>query len=161
MPPFAMLVRPAVVVAVLLALVAAGCGTPAPAGAALPPFKAIWDVKQLMEGPIVHAAEVFWGSVSTTLDKDGVTEKFPRSDEEWEQVRAAAMTIAESGNLLMIAPRARDGEWNALAAQLVDVGALAVTAAESKDPEAILEAGERVYNVCTECHAKFSMGAGD
>jgi hypothetical protein len=147
--------------AALTAATAAGCSQPAPAAAPLPPFKALGNVEQLMEGPVAHAAEVFWGSVSTTIDKNGTTEKFPRTDEEWEAVWAAAMTIGESGNLLMMPTRARDGEWNALSAKLVDVGALAINAAESKSPEAVLEAGERVYNVCTECHMKFIPDTGE
>jgi hypothetical protein len=137
-----------------------GCSAPpAPAATPLPPFKALSTVKQLMEGTIAHATAIYWGSVSTTIDSNGITEKFPRNDEEWEAVWAAAQAIGESGNLLMMAPRARDAEWNALSAKLVDVGALAVNAAESKSPEAVLEAGERVYNVCTECHMKYIVDA--
>lgn len=137
-----------------------GCSGPAaePAAGALPPFKTLGNVRQLMEGPIAHAAEVYWGSVATTIDKDGVHETFPRDDEQWEAVWAAAMTIGESGNLLMLPSRNRDAEWTRLAAQLVEVGGLAVNAAESKNTEAVLEAGERVYNVCTECHMKYIMG---
>ena len=66
------------------------------------------SVVQLMEGPIAHAAEVYWGSVSTIVDKDGIHENFPQNDEEWEAVELAALALVESGNLLMMSPRARD-----------------------------------------------------
>jgi cytochrome c2 len=38
---------------------------------------------------------------------------------------------------------------------LVDIGLEAAKIAESKNPEAVLEVGERVYNVCTQCHEKY------
>lgn len=121
-----------------------------------PPFKPAASVLQLMEGPIVHAAEVYWGSVSTVVDKDGIHENFPQNDEEWEGVWAAGVTIGESGNLLMMGDRAKDdGEWMRLSAALVDVGMEAAAAGEAKNPEKVLEVGERVYNVCTECHMKY------
>lgn len=138
--------------AVALCAAATGCARqPDP-----PPYKPKASVVQLMEGPIAHAAEDYWGSVSTVVDKDGIHENFPQNDEEWEHVWAAGITIAEAGNLLMMGDRARDNaEWMRLSSELVDVGMDAAAAAESKDPEKVLELGERVYNVCTECHMKY------
>lgn len=121
-----------------------------------PPFKLVADMHQLMDAVITPAAETYWGSVSTIVDKDGVTENFPETDEEWEAVWAAAMTIAESGNLLMMSSRAADnGDWMKFSAQLVDVGAEAAKAAEAKNPDLVLERGEQVYNVCTGCHMQY------
>ena len=120
-----------------------------------PPFRTAATIEQIMEGPIVHAAEVYWDSVSTVVDKDGIHENFPQNDEEWEAVWAAGISIAESGNLLMIADRARDEEWVRLSAALADTGMEAAQAAEAKNPDKVLEMGEKVYNVCTECHMKY------
>jgi hypothetical protein len=137
----------------LLAPLAASCTQ---AQADPPPFKAAFSVVQLMEGPIAHAAEDYWGSVSTIVDSKGITENFPRTNEEWEHVWAAAVTIAESGNLLMLSPRAKDqGDWMKWSAALVDVGMEAAKSAESKDPEQVLAVGERIYNVCTSCHMQY------
>ncbi len=133
-------------------LVAAGCA-PAPAEQ---PFNAAATVLEVMEGPIAHAAEVYWGSVSTIVDENGVTEHYPMNDEEWEAVWAAAITISESGNLLMMAPRAKaEAEWMKFSADLVTIGIEAKQAAESKNPDRVLEVGERVYNVCTGCHMQY------
>ena len=123
-----------------------------------PPFKPVANVDQLMDAVIQPAADVYWGSVSTIVDKDGITENFPRTDEEWEAVWAAAMTIAESGNLLMMSSRAQDSEdWTKWSSQLVDIGVEAAQAAEAKNPELVLEKGEAVYNVCTGCHMQYIM----
>ena len=138
--------------AVLFLAVAAGCSE-APASQ---PYNAAHSILELMEGPIVHAAEVYWGSVSTIVDKDGIHENYPKTDEEWEGVWAAAITIAESGNLMMMAPRAKEeADWMKHSADLVKVGVEARKAAESKNPEKVLELGEQVYNVCTACHMQY------
>ena len=120
------------------------------------PYKPVASVEELMEGTVQPAAEVFWGSVSTTISAAGIEEKFPKTDEEWEAVWGGAMTIAESGNLLMMPSRMReDAEWTRLSTALVDIGVEAAKAARTRNPETVLEVGERVYNVCTECHMKF------
>ena len=58
-----------------------------------------------MESVIAHAAETYWGSVQVIVDETGTHERQPQTDEEWEQVWTAGLSIAESGNLLMMAPR--------------------------------------------------------
>ena len=135
-----------------LALMGPGCSTQA----APPPFKPTATVEQLMEGPVAHSAEVYWNSVSTIVDKDGVHENFPKTDEEWEAVWASAIGVAESGNLMMMPGRAKDdGDWMKFSAQLVDVGMRAAKAAEEKDKDKVLEEGGNVYTVCTSCHTKY------
>jgi hypothetical protein len=136
-------------------LAVAACSTQA-----APPYKPTATVMQLMEGPLAHAAEVYWGSVSTIVDKDGVHENFPKTDEEWEAVWASALTIAESGNLMMIPPRAKDdGDWMTFSSQLIDAGMAAAKAAEEKDREKVLQEGGNVYTVCTNCHMKYAVDA--
>ncbi len=134
-------------------VVSVGCAQPDPAG----PYKPVATVDELMDGTITPAAEIFWESVSTTITADGVDEKYPRTNDEWEAVWGGAMTIAESGNLLMMPSRARDEEWMRLASALVDVGVEGAKAARSRNPEMVLEVGEKIYNVCTECHMKYIM----
>jgi hypothetical protein len=115
-----------------------------------------------MDGIVAPASQVYWRSVSTIVDKDGVTEHFPMNDEEWEAVWGSAMVLSESGNLMMMTPRAKaDDEWMRLSVAMVDAGAAAAKAAAAKDPEQVLAEGEKVYNVCTECHMKYIMGDAD
>src|SRR6266571_1483031 len=61
------------------------------------------------------------------------------SDEnQWTSVRRSAVTLAESGNLLMMRGRARDqGDWIKNAKMLVDVGAAAYKASQAKDMKAL------------------------
>jgi hypothetical protein len=120
-----------------------------------PPFKPVTTTLVLMESVIAHAAEVYWDSVQVTVDENGVTERQPQTDEEWEFVWASALAIAESGNLLMMAPRAvDDGAWMQFSRSLVDAGVAAAAAAEAHDVERVFAAGEQVYNVCLGCHTR-------
>lgn len=140
--------------ALTLLLLSTQCARSEPAGGL--PFKPAFNVLELMEGPIGHAAEVYWDSVSTIVDERGITENFPRTDEEWEAVWAAGITLAESGNLLMIPPRARDqGDWIKWSVALVDAGMDATRAAAAKSPEQVLEVGEKVYDACNGCHMQY------
>jgi hypothetical protein len=109
-----------------------------------------------MESVIAHAAEVYWESVEVVVGEAGIVENYPNNDEEWEAVWAAGLTLAESGNLLMMPPRARDdGAWMAFSAALVDAGVAAAAAAEAKNPDLVFEAGAQVYDACTACHTRY------
>jgi hypothetical protein len=122
---------------------------PAPAT----PYKPVASVLDLMRGTITLSAEVYWGSVSVVVDAEGVHENQPETDLEWIEVWSAALTLAESGNLMMMPPRAPDqGEWIRISTDLVDVGQRAAEIAQNRDFEGMLAVGEEIYNVCVECH---------
>ena len=154
---------------VLAALIAASCTEqPSDSGqrpsgelqagqSVAPPYRPIATNLELMESLIAHAAEEYWGAVRIIIDANGVTKHFPETDEDWEEVWAAGISLAESGNLLMMPPRGIDAEWNRISAKLIDVGVDAAAAALTRDPDAVLEAGERVYNVCLECHDRYLL----
>ncbi|MDX1577739.1 MAG: hypothetical protein R3266_04615 [Gemmatimonadota bacterium] len=123
-----------------------------------PTYEAVADVKDLMLSVLEPSAEVYWDAVGEILDKDGVHEIRPASNEEWEAVRNAAFVIAESGNLLMMAGRARDrGPWVDYSREMIESGRLALRAAEARDDEAVFDAGAEVYYACTNCHAAYAQ----
>jgi hypothetical protein len=127
-------------------------------GAPPPPFQPVADVKQLMASVMDPAADVYWGAVGTVIDEKGVTEITPTTTEDWDAARNAAIIVAESGNLLMMSSRAKDGgEWMTQARALVNAGQKAVRAAESHDRNAVFNAGAEVYDVCTSCHVKYAL----
>jgi hypothetical protein len=144
--------------ALVLSTALTSCAQPQPAPDP-PPFKPAASVLELMEGPVAHAAEVYWNSVGTTVDDTGVHERFPKDDEEWEAVWASAITIAEAGNLLMMAPRAKDnGEWMKFSGAMIDAGMNAAKAALAKDRSQVMDAGGTVYDSCLGCHQKYVPG---
>jgi hypothetical protein len=122
----------------------------------LPPFKPVASVLDLMRSTITVSAETVWESVSIVVDVNGITEHAPEGDEGWRLVWAAGVTLSESGNLLMMAPRALDdGDWMRYSEALVDAGAEAASAAQARDFEGLLDIGETIYNACLDCHQAY------
>lgn len=139
-----------------LALIPFSAVVAACAGAEAPPFRAVADNKLLMEAVMDPAADHIWASVGTIITAAGVEEIRPHSEEEWTAVRNAAVTVMESGNLMMMVPRARDGgEWMRISAAMIGKGDEIVRAAGAKDPEKIFSLGGELYDVCTNCHSKY------
>jgi len=128
------------------------CGGPAP-----PPLRHVADVKQLMRSVVEPAADAYWDGVGTIIDQSGTTEIRPETTEDWDALVNHAYVIAESGNLMMLGPRAKDGgEWMQLSRALVDVGEKAIRAAEAHNPQGVFDVGAEVYDACTNCHAKYA-----
>ena len=79
-----------------------------------------------------------------------------RDEKDWAAVRRAALTLAESGNMLMMRGRARDqGDWMKDAKLLVDAGNAAYKAAQAKDGSALAALAGAVDASCTTCHKQY------
>lgn len=140
---------------VLAAALAAACGS-APA----PPLKPVADVKQLMHSVLDPAADEYWDGVGTVIDQSGTTEIRPETTEDWDALVNHAYVIAETGNLLMLGARPKDGgDWMKLARALVDSGEKGVKAAQAHNPQAVFDVGAEIYDVCTQCHSKYVIDA--
>ena len=138
----------------MAALVFAGCNSSPPP----PPFRPVADVKQLMASVIEPGAEVYWDAVGTIYDENGATEIEPQTIEEWEAVRNAAYVVAESGNLLMMSSRAKDGgDWMTMSQAMIEVGQRAIKAAEARNKTSVFDVGAELYDTCTSCHAKYAL----
>jgi hypothetical protein len=119
----------------------------------------IATVKQIMKGIVTPAAMVVFNSVSTTVSIRGTEEKFPRTDEEWEEVGNSAAALIESGNLLLLGSRAIDKEeWVKMSQALIESGKLALKATEDRSAEGVLAAGEQVNSSCDSCHRRYQRG---
>jgi hypothetical protein len=159
-------------------------GQPAASSAPIAsPVKLTAGIQDIMRDMIDPAADFLWESVSSTETAEGVEEKLPRTDEEWAEVRKHALILAESANLLLLDGRhvAREGKQledhgtpgnltaeeseQAIAADratfvgfgqaLHDVGVVFLKAAEERNPQAMMDAGETMDQVCEGCHLKF------
>lgn len=140
-------------------------------------------IQDIMAHMIDPAADFLWESVSSTVTVDGVEDKQPRTDEEWKEFRRHAIVLTESANLILMQGRhvASEGRQledhgtpgNLTAAQseaaiaadrasfvafgqaLHDVGVAFLKAADDRNPQAVLDAGETMDGVCEGCHLKF------
>jgi hypothetical protein len=134
-----------------------------------------------MDSIVDPSADVVWGAVGTVVDQDGAHETLPKTQEEWLNVRRAAIRIVEGANLLMMpgrdaAPAGSKSEapgveleppeitalirksrasFDAFARALQAVGAEAVRASDAQDTAALLDIGGRMQDVCESCHQVF------
>ncbi|OLC78352.1 MAG: hypothetical protein AUH72_16260 [Acidobacteria bacterium 13_1_40CM_4_65_8] len=109
-----------------------------------------------MQGIVDPSADVVWGSVATIFTKDGVEERRPRNAEEWANVRNNALMLTEAGNLLMMSPRAKDGDqWMKMSQALIDTAEIALRAAEAKNIDGLYDVGGRIDEACENCHKKY------
>ena len=135
----------------------AGCSGPA-----APPFKPVADTKTIMLSMMEREADVVWESVSETIIGDTITEKRPQTDEEWLAIRKAAVSLTETGNLLMIPPRAQDGDgWMKAAAGMITQGERMIAAIDRKSPKDVFDVGSDLYDSCVNCHMKYHPGIRD
>jgi len=111
-----------------------------------PTLKPIATVRQLMQAMIVPFSDAVF---------DAAFEP-PKTDAQWTAVRATALALAESGNLLMIGRRARDeGEWMRMARDEVDAAEAVIKAIDAKNATALAAAGDVLYETCDTCHARY------
>ncbi len=140
-----------------------GCNaSPPPPAAVAPRFDPVVDTKQLMDFVVDPNADLIWGSVGTIIDERGRQELAPKSDDEWNALRNAAVVVAESGNLLMMDGRAPNQEdWMHKARGMIEAAKTVRTAVEARDVEALFNTGGVLYQSCVACHAPYANGPQD
>lgn len=140
------------------------------------------SIRDLMDAIVDPSADVIWGASGTIVDKDqGTVELFPKTAEEWMNVRRAAVRIIEGANLLMTPgrlsapPGAKSatpgvelepaeiavligrnrGDFNSFATALRSLGWEALQASEAESTDALFDVGGRMQEVCEGCHQAF------
>ncbi len=134
-----------------------------------------------MDSIVDPSADALWNSVATLVSTDGVEEKRPRTEEEWQAVRHNAVALVEATNLLLMRPRAiaRPGvksenpgielepgqieqivradpeAFTRLAHGLHDAAARALQAIDAKDAAGLSDSGETIDVACENCHRKY------
>jgi hypothetical protein len=145
-----------------------------------PGTELIASIKELMDAEVDPAADFLWDSVATISRLDGIEERRPRTQEEWQEVRRHALTLIEATNLLVMSGRrvshtyvaaAGDDELDSNQAQakidadhaafvgfaqgLRAATAEALRAIDKNDAEALFETGSVIDAACENCHTVF------
>jgi hypothetical protein len=169
--------------AVLSALTACAGKAPTATAPEAPPFKPVASIIDIMAGQVDPAADFMWESVATVVDAKGTTERAPKSDKEWAEVRRQALLMIEGANLLMMegrvvgrpnqprenppgagdltpeqslaAIKADRKRFNAFALALAETGDQALQAIDARDTDKLLEAGGDIDEACEACHKVF------
>jgi hypothetical protein len=103
-------------------------------------------MKQLMLD-LIHPAS---NDILLTVARGG-----PSDEKEWASLRHNALTLSESGNLLIAQGQAGSDAWVKAAKLLADAGSDAYKAAQSKDAKALPSITARIDASCTNCHKQF------
>ena len=173
------------IVVVLAAVAAGSCqnkpAEPAAPAVVQPPYTTTATVKDIMLHIVDPAGDMVWDSVSTVIDKGGIHETAPKTDEEWFKVRSGLIMLIEGSNLLMIPGRkvARPGEksetpgvelepsemdeliakdraaWYQRAKALHDVAQSVLEVVEKKDAQKLFDVGEDIDRACENCHRQY------
>jgi hypothetical protein len=127
------------------------------------------------------SGDFLFDSVVQIADEKGITEKAPKTDEEWEEVRHHAFILLEAPNLLFMegrkvaqpSERAQnpqvelqpeeiqkliDGDRASFirrARKLQDAAAAALKAADAKDKDALFHSIESIDKACENCHLRY------
>jgi hypothetical protein len=111
------------------------------------------SMEQLMEATVTPASNAIFDAAVWI---NGEPVNLPDTDQEWEAVEHGAITLAESANLLLMPGRAEDwGDWRRFAHDLHAGARAAERAALNKDVDQVLQAGDLIYQACTNCHRKY------
>jgi len=146
------------VLVIALSAMLTGCN-PAPEP---PPFKAIVETKDLMEDLMERQADIVWGATGSIVTAEGVEERRPKNEEEWVAVKAAAVNLTETGNLLMMPPRAQDaGQWMKNVQAMMAQGQKMIEAIDRRDTKAMFDVGSDLYDTCTNCHMHYMPAIKD
>ena len=146
-----------------------------------PEYLATSSIREIMGSMVMPSADVLWSAVSSTVSDKGVEEKAPRTDQEWNDVRAKAITIIEASDLILIPGRhvvpagginkdpsvnlspdqiekllvEDPQDWTKFAHAMHDSVLPALKAIDAKDPMALSDAGAGIDQACENCHLKF------
>jgi cytochrome c556 len=138
-------------------------------------------VIEIMESIVMPTAQKIWDAVGVDVTAQGQIEKKPQNDEEWAELRAAAVTLAEATNALVVPGRHAapagtkslnpDSElepaqieallakerpaWVAHAAVLHATAMQAIKAIDDRNIDAISEVGGSIDEACESCHLQF------
>jgi hypothetical protein len=138
-------------------------------------------IKDVMESMIDPSADTLWGAAGTVIDKQGTQDLSPKTQEQWLDVRRAAVRIIEGANLLMMpgreaAPAGTKSDapgvelepaeitvlikkkrksFDAFAKALRALGLEARQASEAKNVPLLEDIGGRMEDVCESCHQTF------
>jgi hypothetical protein len=103
-------------------------------------------MKQLMLD-LIHPAS---NGIILTVSRGG-----PSDDKEWASLRHDALTLSESGSILMTQPQFGSDAWVKAAKLLTDAGSEAYKAAQSKNAKALPAITARIDASCTNCHKQY------
>jgi len=80
----------------------------------------------------------------------------PKTDLQWNTLANQSLTLAESGNLLLMPGRARDqGNWVVWTKAMIDAGTASYKAAVAHNLDGVRAVNDKLYASCVGCHQQY------
>jgi len=154
-----------------------GCSAkPTPA-----PIQLNASVKDVMDSMIDPSGDYLFAAVAEIADEHGVTQKAPKTDDDWKEVRNRAFVLFEGMNLVMMDGRkvAQAGDKSKFpevelepdqikklidedrpglfrrAKRLQDAASMVLAAVDKRDVKELFSAIEHVDQACENCHLHY------
>ena len=138
-------------------------------------------IKDIMDSMVEPSGDFVFESVQEIADEQGITEKAPKTDAEWENVRHHLFVLLEAPNLMTMGDRkaARPEDRSRYpqvenepeeiqklldadrpsfirrARRLQDAAALAMKAVDAKNKDALFHAINDIDKACENCHLHY------
>jgi hypothetical protein len=148
------------------------------------PYRLDNSIQDVMEGIVAPSSDVLFDAVATDITAEGVNEKRPRTDDDWERVEHAAVTLIEAVNMIKVPGRlvahpgettksegpdapeltpqeiatkinADRGKFLKYANDLQDQAVKTLAIIHKKDAEGLFNIGEEIDNACEACHLEY------
>jgi hypothetical protein len=157
--------------------------TPAPVVPAAPVMKPVVSVKELMRFDIDPASDFIFDAVQYDATTKGVSDIYPRTEEDWEKVKIGAVSLAENIYLLKVRrPWTPKGDvnnstgknppelspdqiqakydkdpvlWDAKIEALRNAALEVMEIADRRDAKGLFEASADVDMACEACHLEY------
>ena len=164
-----------------LLVIGTACSSKAPPPPQAPDLLRLATIKDIMDSMVEPSGDFVFESVQEISDEHGITEKAPKTNAEWENVRRHIFVLLEAPNLLTMegrkAARPEDRSKNPAvenqpeeiqklldadrpsfirrARRLQDAAALAIRAVDAKDKDALFHAIDAIDKACENCHLHY------
>ena len=118
--------------------------------------------------PVVSLNEIMVNIVDShsheIWDAAGDPNKAPKTDEDWRNLRHAAVTLAAGGNLTMMSGNGpkdqvwrEQKDWKQLSQGVSDAGLAAAQAVQNRSLPALSKAGDQLLQSCLNCHHEYKL----
>ena len=146
-----------------------------------PPIQLNAAVKDIMDSMIDPSGDYLFAAVAEIGDENGVTQKAPKTDDDWKEVRNRAFVLFEGMNLVMMDGRrvAQAGDKSKFpevelepdqiqklidedrptffrrAKKLQDAAVMTLAAVDKRDTKELFTAIEHIDRACENCHLHY------
>lgn len=120
-------------------------------------YKPVVTLNEIMVNIVDPHSHELWDVV-------GSPAKAPKTDEDWRNIRHAAIGLAAAGNLTMMSGNGpkdqawrEQPDWSTLSQGIANAGLAASLAVQNRDVAALDKAGDQLLQACLSCHQAYKL----